>query len=140
MKLAESAREPSPQASPSPLALGAPSSSGTPAARLVGRMVHSIGHLEPARPLSILHESSWGTSGLPRVPPLIIDGEWLKSVFGSSPVGGLALGRIPKEVRSAMSRAPAPSSALGGGLPPRGPPHAPVEEGDADDMLRRVRE
>ena len=25
-------------------------------------------------------------------------------------------------------------------MPPRGPPHAPVEEGDADDVLRRVRE
>ena len=103
-------------------------------------MVRSIGHLEPARPLSFLHESFWGTSGLPRVPPLIIDGEWLKSVFGSSSVGGPTLGRIPREVRSVMARAPAPSPAPGGGLPPRGPPHAPVEEGDAEDVLQRARE
>ena len=103
-------------------------------------MVRSIGHLEPARPLSFLHESSWGTSGLPRVPPLIIDGEWLKSVFGSSSVGGPTPGRIPREVHLAMTRAPAPSPAPGGGLPPRGPPHAPVEEGDADDVLRCIRE
>ena len=49
-------------------------------------------------------------------------------------------GWIPGEVRSAMARAPAPSSATGGGLPPRGPPHAPVEEGDAEDVLRRAQE
>ena len=129
-----------PQASPSPLALGSPSSSGTPAARPVDGVVRSIGHLEPARPLSFLHESSWGTSGLPCVPPLIIDGEWLKSVFGSSSVGGPMPGRIPREVCSALSRAPAPSHAPGGGLPPRGPPHAPLGEGDAEDVLRRARE
>ena len=37
-----------------------------------------------------------------------------------------------------MVGAAAPSPTSGGGLPPRGPPHASVEEGDADDVLRRV--
>ena len=64
----------------------------------------------------------------------------VNSVFGSSSVGGSVPGRISREVRSAVARAPAPSPTPGGGLPPRGPPHAPVEESDAEDMLRRARE
>ena len=98
-------------------------------------MVRSIGHLEPARPLSFLHESSWGTSGLPRVPPLIIDGEWLKSVFDSSSVGGLTPGRIPKEVRSVMARALAPSPVPRGGALLRASPAAPVVEDEMGPAL-----
>src|SRR4051812_9249877 len=103
-------------------------------------MVRSTGHLEPARPLSFLRESSWGTSGLPCVPPLIIDGEWLKSVLSSSSVGGPTLGWIPRGVHSVTASALAPSPAPGGAVPPRGPPHTPAAEGDAEDVLRRARE
>ena len=134
------ALEPSPQALSSLLTLGAPSSSGAPATRSVGEVARPAGHLEPARLLSSLHEISWGTTSLPRAPPLIIGGEWLKSIFGSSSGGGSVPGWVPCGARPAIVGAPAHYPLPRGGEPLQGPPLTLMAEDDVDGVLKHARE
>ena len=96
--------------------------------------------LEPVHTLPFLRELSLGTTSLPRAPPLIMDDEWLKSIFGSSSGDGSAPGWVPRRARLVMVGAPTPSPLPRGGEPLQGPSPMLTAEDDIDDVLRHARE
>lgn len=87
-----------------------------------------------------LRDLARGVTNLLRAPPLIVDGEWLKSVLGSSSGDGSAPVGVPCGARAVIMGAPAPSPMPRGGVPLQGPPSALAVEDGVDDVLGRAQE
>ena len=72
---------------------------------------------------------------MPRTPPLVMNGGWLASVFGSSSSSRPYLVWAPRKAWLAPGAAPAPSPLLRGGAPLQASPAAPVVEDEVGRAL-----
>ena len=72
---------------------------------------------------------------MPKTPPLVMYGNLLASIFGSSSSIRPQLVRTPREAWLAPMAAPAPSPLLRGGAPLQASPAAPVVEDEVGRAL-----
>nr|XP_040243778.1 classical arabinogalactan protein 9-like [Aegilops tauschii subsp. strangulata] len=122
-----------------PPAASAPSPLVAPGAGLVEGALLPSWRAEPAASSLLPLGLAWSLAGVPKTPPLVLDGNLFPSIFGSSSSSEPQPAWASREDGLVSGAAPAPSPLLRGGAPLGAPPTAPEvedEEGRAFELER----